>query len=185
MGKFLSFTLNGKLYGVNVLLINSILENQTEVPIPIKNSSVRSLTNMRGIVVPIFDPRALLDSANLEMNNFNISADVKPVDQTKTEAQENTKAPTEIIGYDNMQDDTGIIVFEVENGTLLPFIALKADTIGKVISIDEKDIKEVPAFLPKSVSKFYEGFTFAFQKRLSILNIKALVSNELLFNQEA
>lgn len=185
MGKFLSFTLNGKLYGVNVLFINSILENQSEVPIPIKNSTVRSLTNMRGIVVPIFDPRALLDSSNLEMNNFTLSSDVKAVDQAKTDAQENAKTPTEIIGYDNLQDDTGIIVFEVENGTLLPFIALKADTIGKVISIDEKDIKEVPAFLPKTVSKFYEGFTFAFQKRLSILNIKALVSNELLFNEEA
>jgi chemotaxis signal transduction protein len=155
MEKYLTFRLGSRRYAVNVGYVNSILEVQPSTPLSLTKGMVRSLTNVRGIVVPLFSPDAFLEKTAVDSGDS--SADT----------------------YDD--DEKGIIVFECGNGTMLPFIGLHSDGIGKVVLLDKKDIASVPSFLPESASRLFEGFLFIKEKRHSIIALPELVNHDTLF----
>jgi len=154
----LTFELEKRRYGVAVEYVNSVLDPQLITPLPHGSTIVTGLTNVRGNVVPVFDPRETLR-------------------QTKVDEIRNGEASAE-----SMEDEEGgIVIFEVENGTILPFIGLQADRIGKVVNLEEADISAVPDFLPENASRFFDGFCFVGGTRHSIINLKELASRESLF----
>lgn len=158
MRQYLTFELEQRRYGVAVEYVNSVLDTQLITPLPHGSTIVTGLTNVRGNVVPVFDPRETLR-------------------QTKVDEIKNSGA-----GDESQEDEEGgIVIFEVENGTLLPFIGLQADKIGKVINLEETDISAVPDFLPENASRFFDGFCFIGETRHSIVNLKELASRESLF----
>ncbi len=159
MRQYLTFELEKRRYGVAVEYVNSVLDNQLITPLPHGSSIVTGLTNVRGNVVPVFNPRETLR-------------------QTKVDDIRNAGASDESLE----DEEGGIIIFEVENGTLLPFIGMQADRIGKVVNLEEADISAVPDFLPENASRFFEGFCFVGTTRHSIINLKELASRESLFS---
>ncbi|HPE37359.1 MAG TPA: chemotaxis protein CheW, partial [Spirochaetales bacterium] len=60
MRQYLTFELDGKAYGVGVEFVNSVLDPQDITPLPRAATIVTGLTNVRGNVVPVFDPRGIL-----------------------------------------------------------------------------------------------------------------------------
>ncbi|OHD19660.1 MAG: hypothetical protein A2Y38_11800 [Spirochaetes bacterium GWB1_59_5] len=158
MRQYLTFELEKRRYGVPVEYVNSVLDPQMITPLPHGSTIVTGLTNVRGNVVPVFDPRETLR--------------LTKVDEIHAGA----------VGETIMdEEEGGIVIFEVENGTLLPFIGLQADKIGKVVNLEEADISAVPDFLPENASRFFEGFCFVSETRHSIINLKELASKESLF----
>lgn len=164
MRQYLTFELQGRNYGVQVDKVNSVLDPQAITPLPASSTIVTGLTNVRGEVVPVFDPAGVLRSTKVdEAGNEPEEAD----DTAQDAARE--------------ADEGGIVIFEVENGTLLPYIGMKADRIGKVVNIEDSELSAVPALLPRDASRFFEGFCFVGGTRHSIINLGELASRETLF----
>jgi len=146
--------------------VNSVLDPQAITPLPHGSTIVTGLTNVRGNVVPVFDPRETLKRTKV---------DDERIERKKTEADSST--------VNDMDDEEGgIVIFETENGTLLPFIGLEADKIGKVVNLEDSEISSVPDFLPENASKFFDGFCFIGDSRHSIINLRELASKESLFS---
>ncbi|HUW69297.1 MAG TPA: chemotaxis protein CheW [bacterium] len=162
MRQYLTFELDDRRYGVRVEYVNSVLDPQSITPLPSGSSLVTGLTNVRGNVVPVFDPRETLRRTKVD------------------------DATTETIAVEDGEEG-GIVIFEVDNGTLLPFIGIQADRIGKVINLEDADVSPVPNFLPADASRFFEGFCFVGSIRHSIINLQELASKDTLFgnSQEA
>ncbi|MBN2873759.1 MAG: chemotaxis protein CheW [Spirochaetales bacterium] len=162
MGQYLTFELDSRRYGVRVALVNSVLDPQPVTPLSAAGTIVTGLTNVRGNVVPVFNPRKTLE---------------------RTRVDEATSSEETHVATATKEDDEegGIVIFEVENGTLLPFIGLEADRIGKVVNLEDADLSPVPDFLPVEASKYFEGFCFVGGSRHSIVNLRELTSRETLF----
>lgn len=158
MRQYLTFELEQRRYGVAVEYVNSVLDTQLITPLTHGSTIVTGLTNVRGNVVPVFDPRETLRQTKVD--------EIKNVGNAEASLEE---------------EEGGIVIFEVENGTLLPFIGLQADRIGKVVNLEEAEISAVPDFLPENASRFFEGFCFIGETRYSIVNLKELASRESLF----
>ncbi len=172
MKQYLTFELDGRFYGVGVEFVNSVLDPQAVTPLPRANTIVTGLTNVRGNVVPVFDPRETL--ARTKVDDERIT---KVLGRGETaDGQDVT-----VLSGDDAAEEGGIIIFEIENGTLLPFVGLEADRIGKVILLEDAQLAAVPGFLPESASRYYEGFCFVGNVRHSILNLKELCSRDTLF----
>lgn len=170
MQQYLTFELDKNRYGVAVKYVNSVLDIQDITPLPQSNTLITGLTNVRGNVVPVFNPRKTLLKTKVD----NISMPEYKEHKTKSQASSKSEKAEE-------EEEGGIIIFEIENGSLLPFIGLETDKIGKVVNLEDKDILAVPAFLPEEAARYYSGFCFINETRHSILNIKELSSKETLF----
>lgn len=169
MRQYLTFELEGRRYGVRVEHVNSVLDPQTITPLPHGSTLVTGLTNVRGNVVPVFDPRGTL--SRTKVDEFKSTAR----GATAMEGQAKVAAP------DLEKEEGGIVIFEVENGTLLPFIGLQADRIGKVVNLEDTEISAVPDFLPDNAARFFEGFCFIGETRHSIIDLRELASKDSLF----
>ena len=60
MRQYLTFELDRRRYGVGVEYVNSVLDPQAITPLPHADTIVTGLTNVRGNVVPVFDPAEIL-----------------------------------------------------------------------------------------------------------------------------
>jgi len=114
MEQYLTFALGERLYGVPALAVNSILDSQPWTALPPSGSLVVGLVNVRGNVVPLFDPRARLER----------TLGAVSTDSWRTDAG-NVVLDTSVGG----QTEGGILVFELPNGTNLPFVGLEVDRI--------------------------------------------------------
>jgi len=170
MRQYLTFELDRRRYGVLVEHVNSVLDPQMITPLPQGSTLVTGLTNVRGNVVPVFDPRETLRQTKVDEVRL-AHKTVKP----GSGSDSGTRMPDD-------DEEGGIVIFEVENGTLLPFIGLQADKIGKVVNLEDTDLSAVPDFLPENAARFFEGFCFIGETRHSIINLKELASKESLFS---
>jgi chemotaxis signal transduction protein len=177
MKQYLTFELDRRFYGVGVEFVNSVLDPQAVTPLPRAATIVTGLTNVRGNVVPVFDPRETL--ARTKVDDERISRSL-----SDAEAGEGGSGEVTVLSGDDAAEEGGIIIFEIDNGTLLPFIGLQADRIGKVILLEDTQLAAVPDFLPESASRYYEGFCFVSGVRHSILNLKELAARDTLFMTE-
>ena len=177
MRQYLTFELDGRRYGVAVEFVNSVLDPQAITPLPHGDTIVTGLTNVRGNVVPVFDPAETLRQTKVDEEKG------PEVGSNSMAALDlgNSQARADLAAQD---EEGGIVIFEIDNGTLLPFIGLQADRIGKVVNLNEGEIASVPGFLPESAGRFFEGFCFVGGIRHSILNLKELTSRESLFAVE-
>jgi chemotaxis signal transduction protein len=177
MRQYLTFELDGRRYGVGVEFVNSVLDPQAITPLPHADTIVTGLTNVRGNVVPVFDPSETLKRTRVDDEQATVAIQA---------SAPGTESIQEHTGSNPADEDEegGIVIFETENGTLLPFIGLQADRIGKVVTLNEGELAPVPGFLPDSAGRYYEGFCFVGGVRHSILNLKELTSRETLFAAE-
>ena len=177
MRQYLTFELDGGRYGVGVEFVNSVLDPQAITPLPHADTIVTGLTNVRGNVVPVFDPSGMLKRTRVDDEN----AVALLEDSTRVEDHAGDQVTATALDEDK---EGGIVIFETDNGTLLPFIGLQANRIGKVVTLNEGKLVPVPGFLPESAGRFFEGFCFVGGMRHSILNLKELTSRETLFVME-
>jgi purine-binding chemotaxis protein CheW len=119
------FVLNRQYYGVDIAIVESIIKMQTVTRLPKAQPYVRGLTNLRGMVLPVFDLR----------KRFNL-------------AEQNTTHTSRIVVVRVNQAKIGMVVDEVSevmtdhNCTLepAPAIAMSIDTtfIKGIAKVDER-----------------------------------------------
>ena len=63
--QYLTFQLQSHAYGVNVRHINSLLDSQEVTPIMQQLTLITGLANVRGSVVPVFNPCLVLAGLNI------------------------------------------------------------------------------------------------------------------------
>lgn len=61
---YCTFYLDGLYYGISIEYIQEILQNQEIISVPLANSSVAGLINLRGHIISILDLKLLLESNN-------------------------------------------------------------------------------------------------------------------------
>ncbi|OHD32632.1 MAG: hypothetical protein A2004_05965 [Spirochaetes bacterium GWC1_61_12] len=185
--QYLTFQLQSHAYGVNVRHINSLLDSQEVTPIMQQLTLITGLANVRGSVVPVFNPCLVL--AGLNINEVAVPAPAAipagaAAATDKLEGQPASWPAGQVLPSNQMEDaDGGLIIFEIANGTLLPFIGMAVDRIGKVVALSASQLLAVPSFLPDTVASHLEGFCFVAGKRHTILRLEHLVSGEVLFGE--
>ncbi len=165
MNQYLTFSLDEYMYGVPVSHINSVLDSQAITPLPHADSIITGLTNVRGNVVPMFNPREALKKAKIEDMHIPDAAALQSL----------------ALGEST---EKGIIIFEIENGTMLPFIGIQVDKIGKVLNLPEEELAPVPDFLPEAAKRLFHGFYILGNNRLNIINLNLITARETLFSHE-
>jgi purine-binding chemotaxis protein CheW len=70
--QFLTFTLGGEEYGVDILRVQEIKGYSSITPIPNAPPCVRGVMNLRGTVVPVFDLRAKFAMETREYDRFTV-----------------------------------------------------------------------------------------------------------------
>ena len=70
--QFLTFTLQGEEYGIEILRVQEIKGFSKIRPIPNAPSYVKGVLNLRGTVVPVLDLRARFGMAEADYNQFTV-----------------------------------------------------------------------------------------------------------------
>ena len=60
-GKYLTFTLQGESYGIDVLKVREIIRHAAITPVPQMPQYVRGVINLRGKIIPVMDLRVRFD----------------------------------------------------------------------------------------------------------------------------
>lgn len=71
-GQFLTFTLGGEEYGVEILRVQEIKGLTAVTPIPNAPAFVKGVMNLRGTVVPVFDLRIKFGMPSKEYDRFTV-----------------------------------------------------------------------------------------------------------------
>ncbi len=69
---YLSFTISGENYAVNVSKVLEVLQNEHITPVPNSPAFIRGILNFRGEVVPVFDTRIRFNLTERNSSNYNI-----------------------------------------------------------------------------------------------------------------
>jgi purine-binding chemotaxis protein CheW len=70
--QYLTFTLGGEEYGVEILKVQEIKGYSAVTPIPNTPPYVKGVMNLRGTIIPVVDLRAKLSMAEAEYNQFTV-----------------------------------------------------------------------------------------------------------------
>ncbi len=76
-GQYLTFTLGGQEYGIDILKVQEIKGYSAFTPIPNAPPSLRGVMNLRGTVVPVVDLRAKFGMTATEDDTFSVVVVVK------------------------------------------------------------------------------------------------------------
>ncbi|MCA9493333.1 MAG: purine-binding chemotaxis protein CheW [Myxococcales bacterium] len=71
-GRYLTFRLDGEIYGVPILDIREIIEVQEISPVPLSSPWVRGVINLRGRVLPVVDPKIRFGLAPVEPSDLTV-----------------------------------------------------------------------------------------------------------------
>jgi purine-binding chemotaxis protein CheW len=64
-GKYLTFTLQGESYGIDVLRVREIIRNIAITAMPKMPAHIRGVINLRGKIIPVMDLRRRFDFTNI------------------------------------------------------------------------------------------------------------------------
>lgn len=116
--RLVTFTLDGRLYGVDVGLVQEVLRGQPQTRIPLAPSSVSGLINLRGQVLSAIELRARLGLP------------------------------------DRSRDQEAMLVVVRVQGEA---VALRVDSIGAVIDVDDEQFELPPDTLTGPAREFLLG----------------------------
>jgi purine-binding chemotaxis protein CheW len=68
-GKYLTFTLQGESYGIEVLKVREIIRHVAITSVPQMPAHIRGVINLRGKIIPVMDLRRRFDFPNLANSN--------------------------------------------------------------------------------------------------------------------
>ena len=68
-GKYLTFTLQGQSYGIDVLKVREIIRQVVITAVPQMPTFIRGVINLRGKIIPVMDLRLRFGFANVADND--------------------------------------------------------------------------------------------------------------------
>jgi len=149
-----SFYLDDKLFGVDILLVREINPDITIVKVPLTGNEICGLVNIRGQVILIIDVAVILG------NDRSIITENSHIVILKT-AQEISR----IKNYER---------FDNVNHLFDKPIGFPVDKIGEVLSVNQQTIEPVPPHIDEKVMNFFTGVVRK-DNILSLLNIVEII----------
>ena len=156
MRSFASFTIDNKLFGIDILLIREINRQLDMSPVAHTPDFIRGLVNLRGQIVTILDLKKRLGRASTQIgqDTHNIIL----------------KSDSELSGMRDELDDDNLT-------TCIDKIGLLVDAIGDVITVeDESTIEPPPANLNDIDGQFLSGVVKLENQLLAVLNVSQILA---------
>ena len=147
----MTFKLEGSYYGINILGIREINYNLGFTPVPLAQTHIVGLLNLRGQIVTVFDAAIPLGYPRRDVTQ-NSSLLIM-----KTDAELSPVARRD--GVTTHADQVGLMV----------------DEIGDVIGCDHTEIEPVPAHAEGNVAKFLEGVVKHGDDLIGVINVPELL----------
>jgi purine-binding chemotaxis protein CheW len=119
-GRFLTFTLAGEVYALDILQISEIIEFRSLTVVPMMPPFIRGVINLRGRVLPVVDLAARFGQAGTEVGRRTSIIVVETADNA---------AESEPAGGKGQQG-----------------IGIMVDAVNKVVHLGREDIEPAPAF---------------------------------------
>jgi len=148
--RYLTFTLQGELYALDIQEITEIIEFRSLTVVPMMPSFVRGVLNLRGRVLPVIDLAARFG-------------------QSVTTVARRTgiivvQTASDVAGQDGTEPATGI--------------GIMVDGVNKVVHLDDDDIEPPPAFGVGIRSDFISGMAKHEGAFIIVLNVGKVLSME-------
>lgn len=154
--QFVSFFLDGQLYGLDIRLIKEVNPNTEITPVPRTPRSVRGLVNVRGQVVLVIDIAAVFGRP---------SRPITPDSQVVI-----LKTAHELAGLREPGDE-----LDAERLGERP-VGFLIDGVGDVVTIPIDEVKPPPLHLDDGRSRYYAGVVRVDERLLVILNAGELLA---------
>jgi purine-binding chemotaxis protein CheW len=156
MRSFASFTIDNKLFGIDILLIREINRQLEMSPVAHTPDFIRGLVNLRGQIVTILDLKKRLGRATTEIDQDTHNIILK--------------SDTELAGMREDMDDETLT-------TCADKVGLLVDSIGDVITVeDDSAIEPPPANLNDIDGQFLSGVVKLENQLLAVLNIPHILA---------
>ncbi|MFC7534208.1 chemotaxis protein CheW [Actinoplanes sp. GCM10030250] len=155
-GRYLTFTLNGEAYALDIFHVTEILEYRNLTVVPMMPDFIRGVINLRGRAVPVIDiaMRFSRGSTTIGRRTSIIIVHIKD------------PALAEIAGLDG--DDKGAA--ESQD------IGILVDSASKVVTLSPEDIEPAPAFGAGIRADYISGMARRHDDFLILLDISHVLS---------
>lgn len=138
--QYLTFTLAGETFGVEILQVQEIRGHTQITPMPHAPPHVRGVLNLRGAIVPVIDLRARFGLDSIEYGKFSV-----------------------------------IIMVSVAGR----IVGLVVDEVSDVLMLQPQEISAPPDIGVRVESAFVNGLANANELLVLLLDLEAVVSNDL------
>ncbi len=150
-GRYLTFTLGGEVYALEILEVSEIIEFRALTVVPMMPSFIRGVINLRGRVLPVVDIAARFGQQATSVGRRTSIVVVET--SGSTEASGDAKAA-------QSQQGIGIMV----------------DAVNKVVYLGDEDIEPPPAFGAGIRSDFISGMAKHEGGFIVVLDIEKVLS---------
>lgn len=155
-GRYLTFTLNGEAYALDIFHVTEILEYRALTVVPMMPDFIRGVINLRGRAVPVIDLAIRFGRGRTEIQRRTSIIIVHVEDPSLAE----------MAGFDG--DDKSI--------TDGQDIGVLVDSASKVVTLQPEDIEPAPAFGAGIRADYISGMARRDQDFLILLDIGHVLS---------
>jgi len=147
--QFVSFQLEGNLYGLDIRIVKEVNLNTSICPVPRSSRQIRGLVNIRGQVVLVVDIAVVFGRPPRPITNTSQVVILKTIQELK-----------------RIQDLDVRLLPEKHCDKPIGFLV---DKIGDVITLEESQIGGPPPHLKECNARFVEGVAHVDERPLVIL----------------
>jgi len=164
--RYLTFTLNGEAYALNIFHVTEILEHRHLTVVPMMPDFIRGVINLRGRAVPVID-LAIRFARGATSIARRTSIIIVHINEAAVDASEIAGGGATAVGHGGQ--DIGILV----------------DTVNKVEAFSAEDIEPAPAFGAGIRADYISGMAKRDTDFIIVLDINHVLSLDDLINAAA
>jgi purine-binding chemotaxis protein CheW len=158
MSQFATFRLNDQLFGVNVLLVREINQQTDFTIVQHAPDYVRGLINLRGHIVTILDL-----GIHMGLGPREVSPSSHNIILKNNEELSRIQLDDDIEALETSADTAGLLV----------------DTVGDVVTVDDREIEPPPASIGEISGQFLTGVVKLRNDLLVLLDVASMLTSEL------
>jgi purine-binding chemotaxis protein CheW len=148
--QYLFFMVGEDMYGINSTTVLEMVEYQGLTKVPMMQSYVKGVTNVRGNIIPVIDLQGRFGMGESEISERTSLVIVKKKLMRMEDESEEMSESEEMM-------------------------AIVVDRVHEVGYISEKDIKQVPAFGTKIATKYIKDMAMYKNEYVALLNIDTIL----------
>ncbi|MEV4641788.1 chemotaxis protein CheW [Actinoplanes sp. NPDC049548] len=155
-GRYLTFTLNGESFALDIFHVKEILEYRTLTVVPMMPDFIRGVINLRGRAVPVIDLaiRFGRGSTTVQRRTTIVIVHIRETAVADDERDAAGSKP------DQNGQDIGVLV----------------DAVNKVVTLDEGDMEPAPAFGAGVRADYISGMARRDDDFLIVLDVSRVLS---------
>lgn len=147
--QYVTFYSEGKMFGVDIRLVNEVNPNVAINPVPLSEPYIKGLLNVRGQVVLVVDVAVIF------------GREQRPLQENSHVIIFKTEQDFKRIHFNDTEIDVAAFGDKP--------IGLLVDMIGDVVTVGREDVESAPQHVDESISQFLDGVVKVDDRLLIIL----------------